>query len=83
MKKIALTLVTFLMVVMPVLSENVTVQTAQRVAQSFLNSKMEGSPQIHLIDFAEKAEFTNFYVFGNEHCFVIIAGDNAVQPVLG
>ena len=66
-----------------VFAENVTVQTAQRVAQSFLNSKVEGVPQIHLIDFAEKASFPNFYVFGNERCFVIIAGDDAVHPVLG
>lgn len=83
MKKLFLTLVAFLMAVMPAFSENVTVQTAQRAAQSFLNSKMEGNPQIHLIDFAEKASFPNFYVFGNEHCFVIIAGDDCVQPVLG
>ena len=83
MKKIFLTLVVLLMVVSPAFSENVTMQTAQRVAQSFLNSKMEGTPQTHLIDFAEKAEFPNFYVFGNEHCFVIISADNGAQPVLG
>ena len=61
----------------------VTVQTAQRVAQSFLNFMTEGRPEIHLIDFAEKAEFPNFYVFGNERCFVIIAADYVVHPVLG
>ncbi len=83
MKKLFLTLVAFLMAVMPAFSENVTVQTAQRAAQSFLNSKMGGNSQIHLIDFAEKTEFPNFYVFGNEHCFVIIAADNIVHPVLG
>ena len=64
-------------------AENVTVQTAQRAAQSFLNSKIPNNTDIHLIDFAEKASFPNFYVFGNEHCFVIIAADNAVHPVLG
>ena len=83
MKKVLLTIVVLLMAVLPAFSENVTVQTAQRAAQSFLNSKMEGNPQIRLIDFAEKAEFPNFYVFGNEHCFVIIAGDNCAKPVLG
>ncbi len=83
MKKVALTFVALLMAVLPAFAENVTVQTAQRVAQSFLNSKMEVVPQIHLIDFAEKASFPNFYVFGNERCFVIIAGDDAVHPVLG
>ena len=83
MKNVALTFVALLMAVLPSFAENVTLQTAQRAAQSFINSKMEGNPQIHLIDFAEKASFPNFYVFGNEHCFVIIAGDDAVHPVLG
>ena len=83
MKKITLTLVALLMAAMPAFSEHVTVQTAQRAAQSFLNSKMEGNPQIHLIDFAEKASFPNFYVFGNERCFVIISADDCVHPVLG
>lgn len=83
MKKATLTIVAFLMAVLPAFSESVSVQTAQRAAQSFLNSKMEGNPQIHLIDFAEKASFPNFYVFGNEHCFVIIAADDCVHPVLG
>ena len=83
MKKVALTIVTLLMAVLPAFSEAVSVQTAQRAAQSFLNSKMEGNPQIHLIDFAEKADFPNFYVFGNEGCFVIIAADDIVHPVLG
>ena len=44
---------------------------------------MDGNPQIYLIDFAEKAEFPNLYVFGNEHCFVIIAADDRMRPVLG
>ena len=64
-------------------AENVTVRTAQRVAESFLNSKQHYNSDIHLIDFAEKASLPNLYIFGNEHCFVIIAADNAVHPVLG
>jgi hypothetical protein len=64
-------------------AENVTVQTAQRAAKSFLNSKLPSNADIHLIDFAEKASFPNLYVFGNEQCFVIIAADNTVHPVLG
>ena len=64
-------------------AENVSLQTAQRAAQSFLNSKMGGNPMIHLLDFAEKTELPNLYVFGNERCFVIIAGDDSMHPVLG
>ena len=67
MKKVALTFVALLMAVLPEFSESVSVQTAQCVAQSFLNSKMEGNPEINLIDFAEKVDFPIFYVFGNEH----------------
>jgi len=83
MKKCIILLPLFFAVVSMVFAENVTIQTAQTAAQSFLNSKMEGNPQIQLIDFAERASFQNFYIFGNENCFVIIAGDDCVHPVLG
>ena len=66
-----------------VFAENVSVQAAQQAAQSFLNSKLHSNTNIHLIDFAEKASFPNLYVFGDEHCFVILAADNAVHPVMG
>ena len=64
-------------------AENVTVQTAQQAARSFLNSMMHRDTDIHWIDFTEKDDFPNLYVFGNKQCFVIIAADNAVHPVLG
>ena len=86
MKKHGITIIIFLIFAVGMVkafAENVSVQTAQTAAQSFLNSKMGGNQPIHLIDFAEKAEFPNFYVFGNERCFVIIAADDCVHPVLG
>ena len=83
MKKVFLTLMVLFMAILPAFSGNVTIQTAQHTAQSFLNSKMEVNPEIHLIDFSEKALFPNFYVFGNEHCFVIISADDGAKPVLG
>ena len=83
MKKLFFVFCMFLLSVYPAFADHVEPATAHQAAQSFLNSKMEGNPQIHLIDFVEKAEFPNFYVFGNERCFVIIAGDDAVHPVLG
>ena len=83
MKKSIILLPMLFAMVSTALAKNVTIQTAQRAAQSFLNSKMEGNPQILLIDFVEKSSLPNFYVFGNEHCFVIIAADDCVQPVLG
>ena len=63
-------------------AENVSVQTAQIAASSFLRSRGVTS-EIHFIDFAERADFPDLYVFGNEHCFVIISADDCVHPVLG
>ena len=82
-KRIFLLLVLQIATVITASAENVTVQTAQRAAQSFINSKTNSNLNIHLIDFAEKASFPNLYVFGNDHCFIIIAADDAVHPVLG
>lgn len=76
-------MVAILIASFPVFSEQVSVQTAQRVAQSFLNSKMGGNPSIRLIEFAERSSFPNFYVFGNERCFVIISADDGARPVIG
>jgi len=61
----------------------VSVRTAQIAAQTFMSQRMGTPQQLSLVDFAERVEFPNFYVFGNERCFVIIAGDDAVHPVLG
>ena len=72
-----------LAMVLSAFAENVTLQTAQKAANTFLNSKRLNNADIHLVDFAEKESFPNIYIFGNEHCFVIIAADNAVHPVLG
>ena len=58
-------------------------KTAQKAAENFLKSKLNTTPDICLISFPEKASFSHFYVFGNEQCFVIIAADNCVHPVLG
>lgn len=83
MRKLALTLVALFLMVLPAFSEHVSVQTGQKVAQSFLNSKIEDNLEIHLIESAGKVSFHNFYIFGNEHCFVIISADDCVHPVLG
>lgn len=82
-RKTILLLTLLLAMVLSAFAENVTVQTAQKAANTFLNSKRLNNADIHLVDFAEKESFPNIYIFGNEHCFVIIAADNAVHPVLG
>ena len=63
-------------------AENVNLQTAQTAARCFLRSRGVNS-DIQPVEFAERCEFPNLYVFGNERCFIIIAGDDAVHPVLG
>ena len=82
-KRSFLLLALLIATIISVFGENVTIQTAQRAAQSFLNSMLHSNTDIHLIDFVEKAAFPNLYIFGNEQCFVIIGADNAVHPVLG
>lgn len=61
---------------------NVNMQTAHTAARSFMRSRGVTS-EIQPVEFAERAEFPNLYIFGNERCFVIIAADDAVHPVLG
>lgn len=67
----------------PTFAGHVDSQTAQHVAEAFLQSKMDYKPTIQLIDCSDQIIFTNLYVFGNNHCFVIISADNCIKPVLG
>ena len=64
-------------------AENINLTQAQRVAESLLTSKMGHTPEIHLVDYADRSSFSNFYVFGNESCFVIVSTDNCVTPIIG
>ena len=82
-KRSLLFLILLIATTISVIAGNVSVQTAQRAAQAFMNSKMGGNTDILLVDFAERASFPNLYIFGNKRCFVIMAADDAVHPVLG
>ena len=83
MKRIGLALLLTIMALAPTFAENVEVGKAQRVAESLLQSKTGQSPDIHLINYADQASFNNFYVFGNNNCFVIVSADDRVTPILG
>lgn len=83
MKRIGLVLALTIMALMSVFAENVTVGRAQKVAESLLKSKTGQTPNIHLIEYADQASFNNFYVFGNNNCFVIVSTDDRVTPILG
>ena len=67
----------------PLFAEHVNETTAKLVAENFLNAKTNSKVELALVDFEEKSAFTNFYVFGNEHCFVIVSADDCVHPILG
>ena len=70
---------------MPLFAERVDEKTAQKVAETFLKSKMQGKTNLSLtpIAYANRADFSNFYVFGGENCFVIVSADDCVKPILG
>ena len=83
MKRNIFLLISLLAISISAMADKVSVRTAQIAAQTFISQRMGTPQQLSLVDFADRGEFPNFYVFGNEHCFVIIAGDDCVQPVLG
>ena len=70
---------------MPLFAERVDEKTAQKVGETFLKSKMPGKTDLKLtqVAYANRADFSNFYVFGGENCFVIVSADDCVKPILG
>ena len=83
MKKFTTILALLFAMVATAFAEHVETSDARRAAETFLQSKMNAPTGIRLLDYADRADFPNFYVFGNDHSFVIIAADNAAHPVLG
>ena len=83
MKRTTLLITLILAFIATSFAENIDLTRAQRVAASFLTSKMGHTPEIHLVDYADRSSFSNFYVFGNESCFVIVSADNCVTPIIG
>lgn len=81
MKKSTIVLALMLMIVMPMMAEHVTPETARKVATTFLNNN--GAKSSQLIDLSKAAGFQNLYVFSTEESFVIMAADDCVKPILG
>ena len=83
MKKVLLTLVFVLtlFVVKPGFAGNVKPEVARMAAETFLNGY--GAKSSQLVDISESAGFENLYVFTTESSFVMLAGDDRVQPILG
>ena len=83
MKRNIFLLIGLLAIAFSAMADKVSVRTAQIAAQTFMSQRIGTPQQLSLVDFADRGEFPNFYVFGNEHCFVIIAANDLVHPVLG
>ena len=62
-------------------SNPVGAERARLVAKNFLNNN--GSRSHGLVDVSADAAFPNVYVFTTENSFVLVAGDDCVQPILG
>ena len=81
MKRFTMIVALLLMVAMPMMAERVTPETAQKVAQTFLNNN--GAKAAQLTDLSKIAGFPNLYIFTAEPGFVVMAADDCVQPILG
>ena len=85
MRKSLLILLQTIMFAMPLFAERVDEKTAQKVAETFLKSKMQDKTDLKLapIAYTNRADFSNLYVFGGENYFVIVSADDCVKPILG
>ena len=83
MKRFTLIVALLLMVSMPMKANPVDQKTAKKVAETFMQAQTGTKATLQIIDYADRSDFSNFYVFGTENSFVIISADDCVQPVLG
>ncbi len=81
MKRFTMILALLLMIAMPMMAERVSPETAQKVAQTFLNNN--GAKSAQLTDLSKIVGFPNLYIFTAEQGFVVMAADDCVQPILG
>ena len=81
MKRFTMIMALVLMVAMPTFAERVTSETARRVATTFFNNN--GAKSVQLTDISKEAGFNNLYIFNGNTCFVVMAADDCVQPILG
>lgn len=81
MKRFTLLMVLVLIVAMPTFAERVTLETARKVATTFLSNN--GAKSTQLTDLSREAGFPNLYIFNAVHGFVVMSADDCVQPILG
>ncbi len=81
MKSIFAVIVLLLMISFEAKSNPVNAERARLVAKNFLNNN--GSRTVGLVDVSAEYAFANVYVFTSQSSFVLVAGDDCVQPILG
>ena len=81
MKRFTLIVTLVLLVAMHAFAEHVPLETASKVASTFLNSN--GAKTTQLTDLYTEAGFPNLYIFNAAQGFVVMAADDCVQPILG
>ena len=81
MKRFTLLMVFVLIVAMPTFAERVTLETARKVATTFLSNN--GAKSTQLTDLSREAGFPNLYIFNAGQGFVVMSADDCVQPILG
>lgn len=83
MKKNLLFIMAFAMVSMPLFAKHVDNKTAQKVAENFIQSKTGQKASLSIIELSVQNRLSNIYIYGNDHCFVIVSADDCVRPILG
>ena len=81
MKSFTMIVALLLMIAMPMMAERVSPETAQKVAQTFLNNN--GAKSVQQLDIVQATGLENLYIINAEQGFVIMAADDRVQPILG
>ena len=81
MKRFPLIAALVLVVTMQSFAERVPLETARRVASTFLSNN--GAKVSQLTDLSLSAGFHNLYIFDAGQGFVVMAADDCVQPILG
>ena len=74
MKRFTLLMVFVLIVAMPTFAERVTLETARKVATTFLSNN--GAKSTQLTDLSREAGFPNLYIFNAGQGFVVMSADH-------
>ena len=81
MRKPILIIAALMLLVMPMMAEKVTPETARKVATTFLQNN--GAKTAQMTELSQKAGFHNLYIFTTESSFVVMSADDCVLPILG